>query len=131
MNEFLNDIEFFSKKTGGGKHDKAYCGVRKIPKGKHFGTLGECIEKGEIRLWGREDYLKYRLIKVSKFLKMFLEDMKDVHPGKEFQIMLKHKMRLEKELRDIKEDLSNTKNHTEKNKKEIVERIKKFSPKKK
>lgn len=129
MDKLLNEIEYFSR--GGGKHDKAYCGVRKVPKGKHLGTLSECIEKGEVRLWGREDYLKYRLIKVSKFLKMFMEDMKGVHPGKEFQIMYKHKLRLENELDKIKEDLSKTKKHIEENKKDIVERMKKFVPKNK
>jgi hypothetical protein len=114
-----------------GKHDTAYCGVRKVPKGKKMGTLSECIEKGEIRLWGREDYLKYRLVKVSKMLELFLEDMKGAHPGKEFQIMLKHKLRLESELRKIKEDLIKTKKHVDTNKKNIEEGLKKFSPKKK
>ena len=44
-----------SQSTGGaiaGSPTKPYCGINKVPKGKHLGTEMECIRQNQIRQYG-------------------------------------------------------------------------------
>ena len=44
-----------SQSTGGaiaGSPTKPYCGINKVPKGKHLGTEIECIRQNQIRQYG-------------------------------------------------------------------------------
>ena len=47
-----------SKSTGGaiggaiGRNTKPYCGIGKIPTGKHRGNQKECFDIGQLRNWG-------------------------------------------------------------------------------
>ena len=45
-----------SKSTGGaiGGNTKPYCGIGKVPKGKHLGTMAECFDSGQIRHYGKK-----------------------------------------------------------------------------
>ena len=41
-----------SQSTGGAITTKPYCGINKVPKGKHRGTEIECIRNNQIRQYG-------------------------------------------------------------------------------
>ena len=43
-----------SQSTGGAisRNTKPYCGIGKIPAGKHSGGVGECFDIGQLRQWG-------------------------------------------------------------------------------
>lgn len=113
MDSLLNEIEYFSK---GGKHDKAYCGMRKVPKGKTMGSLRECMEKGEVRLWGRLDYLRYRMQKLKRMLDSHMVRVRQAYPGPEKKILLKQKTNIEEEMSKVRKDIAETEKHISANK---------------
>ena len=47
-----------SGKTGGALDvtTKPYCGLNKIPKGRHRGTYKECSDKHQVRFWGLQSF---------------------------------------------------------------------------
>lgn len=113
MNRFFEEMESYFE---GGKHDKAYCGFRKVPKGKNMGTLRECVEKGEVRLWGRLDYLRYRMQKLQRMLDTHMVRVRQAYPGPEKKILLKQKTNIEAEMSKVRKDMAETEKHIAANK---------------
>lgn len=109
LNEIIFYIEAGARKKG--KHDTAYCGVRKVPKGKKMGTLRECVEKGEVRLWGRLDYLKYRMQKLQRMLDTHMVRVRNALAGPEKALLLKQKINIEDEMKKVRKDISETEKH--------------------
>ena len=59
-----------SQSTGGaiaGSPTKPYCGVNKVPKGKHLGTEIECIKQNQIRQYGINKANKSLISLAKKF----------------------------------------------------------------
>ena len=58
-----------SQSTGGaiaGSPTKPYCGINKVPKGKHLGSRTQCIDQGQVRLYGINNIPKIVLEKIKK-----------------------------------------------------------------
>ena len=62
-----------SQSTGGGnvlsKPTKPYCGINKVPKGKHRGNEMECITQNQIRQYGIDNIDKSLINNVKTFRK--------------------------------------------------------------
>ena len=58
-----------SQSTGGaiaGSPTKPDCGINKVPKGKHLGSRTQCIDQGQVRLYGINNIPKIVLENIKK-----------------------------------------------------------------
>ena len=55
LDRFTSDLSKKLDPVSGGALDgntKPYCGVKKVPAGKHRGSMGECMDKHQVRFYG-------------------------------------------------------------------------------
>lgn len=109
--------------------DNSYCGFRDLPKGKRWGTYDECFKKGQIRLWGADDYYELRRSKLDNFWERDKERRKDEHPGKERQINEKYTKLLVKEFQKNNRLVRTIAEHKKKSKDEVKDKINKIGKK--
>ena len=85
--DLSNKLDPFS---GGAINNKAYCGTKKVPKGKYQGSAVDCKKQNQIRYWGINQVNK-------KLLESFEKDEKKRQEFKRKERNLKRKIkRLEK-----------------------------------
>ena len=87
LDRFTSDL---SKKldpvSGGAINNKAYCGTKKVPKGKYQGSAVDCKKQNQIRYWGINQVNK-------KLLKSFEKDEKKRQEFKRKERNLKQKIK--------------------------------------
>ena len=87
LDRFTSDL---SKKldpfSGGAINNKAYCGTKKVPKGKYQGSAVDCKKQNQIRYWGINQVNK-------KLLKSFEKDEKKKQEFKRKERNLKQKIK--------------------------------------
>ena len=72
--------------SGGAINNKAYCGTKKVPKGKYQGSAVDCKKQNQIRYWGINQVNK-------KLLKSFEKDEKKRQEFKRKERNLKQKIK--------------------------------------
>ena len=81
--DLSNKLDPFS---GGAINNKAYCGTKKVPKGKYQGSAVDCKKQNQIRYWGINQVNK-------KLLKSFEKDEKKRQEFKKKERNLKQKIK--------------------------------------
>jgi thiamine pyrophosphokinase len=100
-----------------------YCGAKKLPKNKRYGSMAECAEKGQVSYWGIKK-IDSRVLENSKGQKKLSLD-------KARLAKIKLDTRLKKLTKDLdsvkeKEKKQTIKKELEKTKKELVKATKDF-----
>ena len=87
MDSFSSDLSNkLDPVSGGAINNKAYCGTKKVPKGKYQGSAVDCTKQGQIRYWGINQVSK-------KLLKSFEKDEKKRQEFKRKERNLKQKIK--------------------------------------
>lgn len=71
------------------KDNSIYCGGDKLPKGKVYGSLQQCINSGQIRLFGSIDKLNYEKKVINNAIENAEDRLRKSSGGKDSQNILK------------------------------------------
>lgn len=119
VNNFMDDV--IKSMNGGSKKSNkvpkdVYCGADKVPKGKKAGSLQQCMNRGEVRLWGKMDKLNYNKEVIQYHADMAEKRLQKSSGGRDSEFIMRTIVKFGKMLDKVNAEIKATKEALKNNK---------------